>query len=152
MSISLLFCLIGGLLGFANPWFHFPPALILIPFSILAACPSHAFFKGWLGASIYPIIYWTALPTHQYGAWIVALLCPLALALLLALYFAVYALFMGQYKLSPFLLIVSSAFFWTTAEHLSSLLFSGFPWTAFPLVLWTFCSQGASLVLAFWYC
>ena len=159
MSISLLFCLIGGLLGFANPWFHFPPALILIPFSISsisfkAACPSHAFFKGWLGAifAIYPIIYWTALPTHQYGGlnWIVALLCPLALALLLALYFAVYALFMhlGQYKLSPFLLIVSSAFFWTTAEHLSSLLFSGFPWTGLGL-----CST-ASLVGAwpFWYC
>ncbi len=162
MSISLLFCLIGGLLGFANPWFHFPPALILIPFSISsisfkAACPSHAFFKGWLGAifAIYPIIYWTALPTHQYGGlnWIVALLCPLALALLLALYFAVYALFMhlGQYKLSPFLLIVSSAFFWTTAEHLSSLLFSGFPWTALSsgLVDWVFAAQGASLVGAY---
>jgi len=153
---------LGAWIGFANPLFHFPPAVLAFPLGLAwiglrAVSGGKAFRFGWLAGTLAATgcFYWMVIPVQIYGGlpWFVALPCPVLLAAFIGLYFALFAYGMHHAaKLIdgiPLCLLAGVA--WACMEMLMGTLLSGFPWMnlSSAFAAWPFAVQGASVVGAF---
>lgn len=159
MRIAILLAGLGAWLGFANPVLHLPPLILLFPgalawIGLKAATPRQALRQGWLAglAGYGGSLYWIALPVHDFGPlpWILAAPCPVLLAMVLALYPALFSLGLrlaGRTLAWP-LLALFAAGLWGGLEHLRGVLLTGFPWLVLPSALspWPWTVQAAALV------
>lgn len=159
MRTAVLLAGLGAWLGFANPVLHLPPLILLFPGSLAwiglnAATPRQALRFGWLAglAAFAGSLYWIALPVHDFGPlpWVLAAPCPILLAMVLALYPALFSLGLrlaGRDLPWP-LLALFAAGLWGGLEHLRGVALTGFPWLVLPSALspWPWAIQGATLV------
>lgn len=137
--VPALLALIGAWFGFANPLFHFPPAILLLPGALLlatnrAATHGQAFRAGFLTAlpAYSASLYWLAIPVHDHGGlpWILALPCPVLVGSLLAAYAGLFTLGMFQARrhgggMEAMLL---AATLWSSLELLRNHFLTGFSW------------------------
>jgi apolipoprotein N-acyltransferase len=137
--MAYLLALLGAWFGFANPLYHFPPLVLLFPIGILwlavaADSPLRAARAGWIAGSIaYTAgLYWIVMPVHYYGPlpWILAVPCPILIAMVLGLYTGVFAFLVcwACKRLSRLSAACFAALAWICLEYLRGYLLSGFPW------------------------
>lgn len=149
---------LGLFIGFPNPFWHLPLAVLLFPLALTvlglsAQRKMQAFRQGWLiglvGASA--ALYWIALPLHNVGMipWIFAVPCAMALGAYVGLYAGIFSLAAFQLRRhAPFIRALELGIIWYLLEFVRGFLFTGFSWlnlgTAF--VPWPILLQGASVV------
>ncbi len=153
-----LLTIAGAFAGFANPVFHFPAAVLLLPAGVLvlgmsSTTPGQAFRRCWLagGLAYAACLYWTALPLHNHAA--ISLPLAAAAALLLSFYVGLYAGVFGAiarrilHRLPWFWAGLCGGLAWALLEMLRGVLFSGFPWAVLPsaFVPWPEMLQGLAL-------
>lgn len=156
---AVLLCVAGSWLGFANPVFHLPGLVLILPLvlgwlAIQASSLSQAFCKGWMAATAaYAAgLYWVSIPVHDFGSlpWIAALPCPLLLGLYLGLYAGLFCLVVAWAapRLHWSLLCLGGWSAWTCLEYTREVLFTGFPWLGLAQAFapWPAALQGASLI------
>nr|WP_203529451.1 apolipoprotein N-acyltransferase [Pseudodesulfovibrio sp. JC047] len=158
----VLIATVGAWIGFANPIFHFPAAVLAFPLGLTwialrATSGRKAFQYGWLAGTlaVTGCYYWMVIPIQTYGGlpWFLALPCPVLLAAFISLYFALFSL--GMYhagrQIDGVPLCLTAGFAWATMEMLIGTLFSGFPWTTLSSAFasWPFAIQGASILGAY---
>ena len=153
---------VGAWIGFANPLFHFPLAVLAFPLGLAwiglrATSGKNAFKYGWLAGTLAAAgcYYWMVIPVQTYGGlpWYIALPCPLLLAAFMSLYYGLFSLGMyhaGQ-RISGVALCLLAGLTWATLEMLSSFVLSGFPWINLSAAFapWPIAIQGASVLGAY---
>ena len=158
----VLLATLGAWLGFANPLFQFPLAVLAFPLGLAwiglrATSLKKAFFHGWLAGLLACIgcFYWMVIPVQIYGGlpWFVALPCPALLGAFLAIYYGLFSLGMhyaGRH-IDGIPLCLLAGLSWSALEMLLGTVFTGFPWMnlASALAPWPVAIQGASLVGAY---
>lgn len=145
-----LLALMGAWFGFANPWAHFPPAVLLLPAALILAASrarglGHAFRSGLLTTlpGYAASLYWLAIPVHDHGGlpWALALPCPVLVGIVPAAYAGVYcaAMYLIRRRLHTTLAVVTGGLLWTGLELARNVLLTGFPWLtlASALAPWT---------------
>lgn len=151
----------GALLGFANPWLHFPAAALLLPVALTilgrgAAGPKSAFKHAWAAGSLasLALLYWVFWPVEHFGEvhWALAAPLPVLLAMAMACYHGLFG--MAAYysnRLSPLLSALFLGMAWVVMELCQATLLSGFSWLTLSsaFVPWQLCVQVASLVGAY---
>lgn len=162
MLSLVLIATVGAWVGFANPLFHFPLAVLAFPLGLAwiglrATSGKNAFKYGWLAGTLATTgcYYWMVLPVQLYGGlpWFVALPCPVILAAALSIYYGLFSL--GMYHAGRQIIGVPLCLFagitWAAMEMLMGTMFSGFPWTnlASAFAPWSIAIQGASIVGAY---
>ncbi|MGE4298814.1 MAG: apolipoprotein N-acyltransferase [Desulfovibrionaceae bacterium] len=155
----LVLGVVGAWLGFANPLYHLPVAVLLFPAGLFAAaCAAPTVRRAWrrgllaATAAYGGCLYWVAIPPHDYGgmAWYLAAPCPVLLAFYLALYPALFCVLVRL--AAPALPRIALALFagaaWGALEWLRGVLFTGFPWLTLPsaFVPWPEMIQAASIM------
>lgn len=135
----MFMALVGAWFGFANPWLHFPAAIVLLPAALTLAVrqasgPYSAFRTGLLTTlpGYAAALYWLAIPVHDYGAmpWVLALPCPVLVALVPAAYAGVYCLGLhaaGE-RINSLPGILCAGLLWAALELARNYLLTGFPW------------------------
>jgi len=162
--VLVLVCIatVGAWIGFANPLFHFPLAVLAFPLGLAwiglrATSGKNAFKYGWLAGTLAAAgcYYWMVIPVQIYGGlpWYVALPCPVLLAAFMSLYYGFFSLGMhhaGQ-RITGVMLCVLAGLSWAALEMLSSFVLSGFPWINLSAAFapWPFAIQGASVLGAY---
>lgn len=138
-SIPACLALVGAWFGFANPLFHFPAAILLLPGGLLmaaqrAATHGQAFRAGFLTAlpAYSASLYWLAIPVHDHGGlpWALAAPCPVLVGSLLAAYAGLFTLGMFQVRrhaggMGATLL---AGLLWASLELLRNHFLTGFSW------------------------
>lgn len=130
---------LGALVGLANPYLHFPLAILALPAGLLALAmdadsPRTAFKRCWVAASFGCLgcLAWVYWPVHHYGGvhWLLALPVPVLLAMAMAVYFGLFGLVahLAMERLAPALALPLLACAWATMELGMGTLLSGFPW------------------------
>ncbi|SKA78442.1 apolipoprotein N-acyltransferase [Paucidesulfovibrio gracilis DSM 16080] len=162
MPLLCLLAVVGALLGYPNPWFHFPPAILLFPLSLgliafRAGSPIRAF--GWTyltGVLAHcACLYWVAGPVAEYGGlpWWLALPCPIGVSLVMGLYNGVFgwAMHRGARRLSPIFLCLFGGSLWAALEQTGAWFLSGFPWVTLSTAFadWPLLIQPAALIGAY---
>lgn len=138
-AIPALIAMISAGLGYANPLFHLPAAVLGFPLALgfigfSARKPGKAFKRGWIAGSLacLVVMYWIAYPVGVYGnlPWILAVPCPVLVAMAMGLYYGVYSyiLHYAARVMNPFVLCIFSALLWTSLETAQGVLLTGFPW------------------------
>lgn len=140
--LPLLVCVTGAWVGFANPFFSFPPAVLLFPAALVwaaldAASPRAAFRAGLIGGGLAyaACLYWVAIPVHYYGyiPWVLAVPCPVLLGLFLGLYTGVFCWGVHRFGAEgPIRLGLFAGVLWAVLDVLRGFLLSGFPWIVLP--------------------
>ncbi|MBR5734259.1 MAG: apolipoprotein N-acyltransferase [Desulfovibrionaceae bacterium] len=150
-------------LGLANPLCHIPWLILLHPMALLflgQSSPSggKAFCRGWLASTLgwSGVLYWIAVPVHDFGAlpWALAVPCAVLLSAYMAGFGGLFALLAHDARRLSLPLLPQAillALGWYLLEWTRGWLFSGFAWTplaaAFapvpPLI------QGASILGAY---
>jgi len=151
--------ILGAWLGWANPVHQEPLLVLLFPaglawLAISASTFRQALKRGFLTASLAYLgcLYWVYVPVHQYGhvPLVLALPCPVLLAMYLALYQAVFCglLHWARPKLPPVALGLFAGLLWASLELAVGVVFTGFPWLplAAALVPRPFAIQAAAFV------
>lgn len=142
MPVQLLYGLaaaLGALLGMANPYLHFPPAILALPAGLLALAMDAptgrlAFKRCWLAASLGCLgcLAWVYWPVHHFGGvhWLLALPVPVLLAMAMAVYFGLFGLLAhhAMQRLTPLVALPLLAAAWGGMELGMGTLLSGFPW------------------------
>jgi apolipoprotein N-acyltransferase len=134
-----LLALIGAWFGFANPWAHFPPAVLLLPAALVLAASrarsaGHAFRTGLLAAlpGYAASLYWLAIPVHDHGGlpWALALPCPVLVGMVPAAYAGLYcaAMYLIRMRLHTTLAVLTGGLLWAGLELMRNFLLTGFPW------------------------
>lgn len=162
MSALAFIAVFGAWLGFANPVFQFPPAVLAFPLGLAwigfrAISKRKAFLWGWLAGTLAcaGCLYWMVIPVAIYGnlPWYVALPCPLLAGAALGLLYGLFSLglHMAAQVNSRWHLIALAGLSWAAIETAMSVLFTGFPWITLSSAFapWPLAIQGASLVGAF---
>lgn len=162
MTIPILLALAGSFLGWANPLFHFPPAVLGLPLALAwIAFRSHngraAFRSGWLAGALSSAacLYWVALPPHDFGGlpWILAAPCPMLMGSIMGLYYGLFTWGLRQAArvMDGPPLCLFAALAWTGQEMVQNMLFTGFPWLTLSAAFapWPFMIQGAAVVGAY---
>lgn len=135
----MFMALAGAWFGFANPWLHFPAAIILLPMALTlvarqAVSQGNAFRLGLVTTlpGYSAALYWLAIPVHDYGAmpWALALPCPVLVGLILAAYAGLYCagLHWAGRAMNGLAGALTAGLLWTTLELARNELFTGFPW------------------------
>ncbi len=130
---------LGAWAGWANPIHQEPLLVLLFPaglawLAITAASPRQALKRGFLTALLAYIgcLYWVYFPVHHYGniPLVLALPCPVLLAMYLAVYQAVFCgmLYWAKPKLPPLALGLFAGLLWASLELAVGVVFTGFPW------------------------
>jgi apolipoprotein N-acyltransferase len=158
----VLLATLGAWIGFANPLFHFPLAVLAFPLGLAwiglrAVSGRKALRFGWLAGTLAATgcFYWMVIPVQIYGGlpWYIALPCPVLLAAFIGLYFGLFAYGMhhAAKRIDGVSLCLLAGFAWASMEMLMGSLFSGFPWMniSSAFAAWPFAVQGASVVGAF---
>ncbi|EGB13738.1 apolipoprotein N-acyltransferase [Pseudodesulfovibrio mercurii] len=158
----VLLATLGAWIGFANPLFHFPPAVLAFPLGLAwiglrAVSGGRAFRFGWLAGTLAATgcFYWMVIPVQIYGGlpWYVALPCPVLLAGFIGLYFGLfaYAMHFAGKRIDGMPLCLLAGFAWASMEMLMGSVFSGFPWMnlSSAFAAWPFAVQGASVIGAY---
>ncbi|MEF2231902.1 MAG: apolipoprotein N-acyltransferase [Pseudodesulfovibrio sp.] len=162
MPKLVLLATLGAWVGFANPLFQFPLAVLAFPLGLAwiglrATSLKKAFAYGWLTGLLACVgcFYWMVIPVQFYGGlpWFVALPCPVLLGAFLAIYYGLFSLgvhFAGQ-RISGISLCLLAGLSWSALEMLLGSVFTGFPWMnlASAFAPWPFAIQGASVVGAY---
>ena len=131
--------LIGAWFGFANPWVHFPPAVLLLPAALILAASrahgiGHAFRTGLLTAlpGYAATLYWLAIPVHDHGGlpWALALPCPVLVGIVPAAYAGIFcvAMYLIRKRLHTTLAVMTGGLLWAGLELARNFLLTGFPW------------------------
>lgn len=139
MILPLAIILFSAGAGYANPYLHFPAAVLFLPITLgylgmRTDSPRKAFKDGWIAGSIACIIcmYWLAVPIGLYGglSWLIAVPCPVLISMFVGLYYGLYAwaMHLACHRFSPLMLCLFSGLLWTTIETAQGVLFTGFPW------------------------
>ncbi len=142
MPVQLLYGLaaaLGALLGMANPYLHFPPAILALPAGLLALAMDAptgrlAFKRCWLAASLGCLgcLAWVYWPVHHFGGvhWLLALPVPVLLSMAMAVYFGLFGLLAhhAMRRLGPLVALPLLAAAWGGMELAMGTLLSGFPW------------------------
>jgi apolipoprotein N-acyltransferase len=151
---------LGAWLGFANPWLQIPILVLGFPAGLaqiarVSGSKRQALRHG-LQASFLAFmgcLYWVALPIHDFGPlpWFVAVPAAVLLAFYMALYPALFTLFMRPLvhrRLGWFSLGMTGGLLWVVFEMLQGTILSGFPWLPLSVafVPWPWFIQAASLV------
>jgi len=135
----MVMALAGAWFGFANPWLHFPAAILLLPAALVltalrARSAGHAFRSGLLAAlpGYAASLYWLAIPVHDYGnlPWALALPCPVLVGALLAAYGGVFAagMYLARHRATGPLGALLAGLLWASLELLRNHFLTGFPW------------------------
>ncbi len=154
---------LGLWLGLANPLCHIPWLILLHPMALLflgqgAPSRGRAFLRGWAASTLgwSGVLYWIAVPVHDFGAlpWALAVPCAVLLAAYMAVYGGIFALLAHEtQKLHPTILsgALLLAFGWYLLEWIRGWLFSGFSWTPLAAAFATLSPliQGASVLGAY---
>ena len=158
----VLIATVGAWLGYANPIFQFPLAVLAFPLGLAwigfrATSKRNAFKFGWLAGLLAGIgcFYWMVIPVEIYGGlpWFIALPCPVLLSAFMGIYYGLFSL--GMYYAGRYIegipLCLLAGLSWASLEMLTSQLFSGFPWMnlASAFAPWPFAVQMASVVGAY---
>ncbi|MFO7596013.1 MAG: apolipoprotein N-acyltransferase [Desulfocurvibacter africanus] len=149
----------GAWVGWANPVYQEPFFALLFPaglawLAITAASPRQALKRGFLTALLAysGCLYWVFVPVHRYGniPMVLALPCPVLLAMYLAVYPAVFCgmLRWARSKLSPLALGLFAGLLWGSLELAVGVVFTGFPWLplAAAMAARPFAIQAAALI------
>lgn len=129
----------GAWAGWANPIYQEPFLALLFPaglawLAITAASPRQALKRGFLTALLAytGCLYWVFVPVHRYGniPLVLALPCPVLLAMYLALYQSVFCgvLHWAKPKMPPLALGLFAGLLWASLELAVGVVFTGFPW------------------------
>lgn len=162
MLTLVLIAAIGAWVGFANPLFHFPLAILAFPLCLAwiglrSTSGKNAFKFGWLAGLLAGVgnLYWVIIPVQFYGGlpWYIALPCPVLLSGIIAVYYGLFSYLMFHLgrRIEGAYLCIWAGLMWASMEMLMGSVLSGFPWmnVASAFVPWTFAIQGASIVGAF---
>lgn len=158
----VLLATVGAWIGFSNPLFHFPLAILAFPLGLAwiglrATSGPKAFRFGWLAGTLAATgcFYWMVIPVQAYGGlpWFVALPCPALLAAFIGLYFGLFSLSMhyAGKRIDGVPLCLLAGFSWAAMEMLMGSVLSGFPWLnlASGFAPWPALVQGASVIGAY---
>ncbi len=137
--MNYLLSLFGAWFGFANPVWHIPGLVLLLPLALCllgqqALSWSQALRKGWFAGwlAYASSLYWIALPVHNYAPlpWVLAIPCPLLVGIYLGLYPALFTLsaYWTKKKFPWFLGGIFLGLVWTCLEYIRNYLLTGFPW------------------------
>lgn len=162
MLTLVLIAAVGAWIGFANPLFHFPLAVLAFPLGLawigLRATSGRKAFKfGWFAGLLAGTgcFYWMVIPVQYYGGlpWAVALPCPVLLAAFMGVYYGLFSLGMhyaGQ-RITGTKLCLLAGLSWASMEMLMGTVLSGFPWMniASGFAPWPVAIHGASIVGAY---
>lgn len=135
----MIMALVGAWFGFANPFLHFPPAILLLPAALVltarqAAGFGQAFRLGLLTTlpGYAASLYWLAIPVHDHGhlPWALALPCPVLIGGLLAAYAGVFCsgLFLLKNRLHNTSGMLFAGLLWASLELLRNHFLTGFSW------------------------
>lgn len=162
MILPIIIILFSAGVGYANPFLHFPAAVLFFPITLgylgmRADSPKTAFKEGWLAGSLACLIclYWIAVPIGVYGgiSWLIAAPCPILISMFIGLYYGLYAwgMQLACRRFSPVVLCIFSGLFWTTLETLQGHLLTGFPWMTLSSAFsfWPQTLQSASYIGAY---
>lgn len=109
-------------------WFALVPLLV----ALRNLSPKDGFVLGFCaGLTHYlTLIYWLANTMQTYGHLPMYLSLPVLILLsaYLALYMAVFSMFVSRLCPTPFMLFATTPFLWVALEYLRTFLFTGFPW------------------------
>ena len=154
---------VGGLyLGFANPFFHFPPFIFLFFLGLnciaLNSGSYRQVFRNALlasGLAFSACLYWIVVPVHVYGGFpfFLAVFCPLLLGFCIGFIVSLYALFIFTIKdsFSWFWLGVFGGCAWAGIEFAREYVLTGFPWfvAAQSFAVWPQTVQSVSIIGSF---
>jgi len=144
---------LGALIGHANPWLQFPPAVLLLPASLAmlgmgAGGAKAAFKRAWQAGVLASLacLYWVYWPVNHFGGvhWLLALPVPILLAMAMAVYHGLFGLLAHQCvrRLAPLAALFCLSVGWLILEMATGSLLSGFPWltlagafTPWPIVI-----------------
>lgn len=162
MPTLAFIAIFGAWLGFANPVFTFPPAILAFPLGLAwigfrAYAPRRAFLWGWLTGTLAcaGCLYWMVVPVSIYGnmPWYIALPCPLLAGGALGALYGLFSMGMhfGGRASARWPVILIAGLSWATLETLMSFIFTGFPWITLSsaFAAWPVTVQAASLMGAF---
>ncbi|WP_419787960.1 apolipoprotein N-acyltransferase [Pseudodesulfovibrio sp.] len=158
----VLLATLGAWLGFANPVFQFPLAVLAFPLGLAwiglrATSGKKSFFFGWLAGLLSCIgcFYWMVIPVQFYGGlpWYIALPCPALLGAFLAIYYGLFSLgiYWAGRHIDAVPLCLLAGVTWSAMEMLLGTVCTGFPWMnlASAFAPWPLAIQGASVVGAY---
>jgi len=153
---------LGAWIGFDNPLFHFPLAILLFPLGLAgiglrATSWKSALKFSWMAGLLACIgcFYWMVIPVQSYGGlpWYLALPCPILLAAFLALYYSLFSLLIyhASRRADGLTVCITAGLSWASMEMLMGSMFSGFPWMniASAFASWPIAIQGASILGAY---
>lgn len=162
MLTLVLIATVGAWIGFANPLFHFPLAVLAFPLGLAwiglrATSWKKAFKFGCLSGTLAATgcYYWMVIPVQIYGGlpWYIALPCPVLLAAFMSLYYGLFsvAMYHAGRQIEGIPLCIFAGFTWASLELLTSFVLSGFPWINLSAAFapWPFAIQGASVIGAY---
>ncbi len=162
MTILVLLCACGAWIGFANPFYQLPPAVLLLPLGLTAIAArartsGSAMKTGWIAGTLAATgcLYWIYIPVQHYGnlPWYLALPCPLLLASALGVYYGLFTLLLhrGLRLLRPPLAALCAGVLWAGMEWCMGHLLTGFPWLTLSSAAapWPWAVQGAALIGAY---
>ena len=159
--VLILTAALGALLGYANPWVHFPAAALLLPAALMllgrnAPTPKLAFRDAWRAGSLAALanLYWVFWPVTHYGElhWALGLPVPVLLAMAMGCYYGLFGLAAHlSLRLAPPLAVPFLALTWVVMELAQATLLSGFSWLTLSsaFVAWPVVVQIATVLGAY---
>ncbi|MBW1754161.1 MAG: apolipoprotein N-acyltransferase, partial [Deltaproteobacteria bacterium] len=109
-------------------WFALVPLLVALKGLSL----KDGFILGFCAGLVHylTLVYWLANTMNTYGHLPMYLCLPalLLLSAILALYVAVFSMFVSRLCPTPFICFATTPFVWVALEYMRTLLFTGFPW------------------------
>ena len=109
-------------------WFALVPLLVALKGLSL----KDGFILGFCAGLVHylTLVYWLANTMNTYGHLPMYLCLPalFLLSAILALYVAVFSMFVSRLCPTPFICFATTPFVWVALEYMRTLLFTGFPW------------------------
>lgn len=136
---SSLFAAFCAWIGFANPLYQLPAAVLVFPavlylLGLYAKTTWQAIRQGWVcGMLAYSAcFYWVAIPVHDYAfaPWYLAAPCPVILGFVMGAYTAAFSLgvHFTKERLGWFFSALFAASLWASLEWFRGWFLTGFPW------------------------